>query len=163
MLINKTKIIRLLGYVFLITTWSITLIIDAYFFDHGLTGSFYYVLFAPCAFVYIISCFLISLDSYKRLISKDQKESGSSIMFMILYNLSLAVSISMHEKDFNYIVIGDAVDLKNGIVTLHAASFFLIVSGIIGLSKRRKFTNVATVIALVVLALAIYTLAKNLS
>ncbi len=84
-------------------------------------------------------------------------------MFMILYNLSLAVSLSMHEKDFNYIVVSDAVDQKNGIATLYAASFFLIVSGIIGLSKRRKFTNVATVIALVVLALAIYTLAKNFS
>ncbi len=73
------------------------------------------------------------------------------------------VPLSMHEKAFNYIVVSDAIDQKNGIATLYAVSFFLIVSSIVGLSKRRKFTNLATVIALVVLALAIYTLANNFS
>ncbi len=161
MRMNKTNIVLLSGYFSAIVAWIATLGIDAYSFDHGLTGLYYYLLFIPWTIVFIMSCILVSIDSHKRLIENDSKESGSSIMFMFFYNVILVASLFLHEKDIVNMVIAGANDKKTGTATIYACSFFLIVSGVIGMFKRRKFTNVATIVSLIMFALAIYVLAKN--
>ena len=121
-----------------------------------LGGALYYCSFALALLFVLIGCYIISQRSHKKLLEKHENETALSVLFLMVFNVLIMISVLVHEKNiFNLLLQLMVGDYYRKVATIRVSSFFCALSGVLGLTKRNIYFDASMGIALCIFLMAV--------
>lgn len=163
--LTKAKSLKITGIICTSVSWCV--LFASYMMALNSSVMFrnyiYYVICLAGFAATITGCILLSLSSHKTIIIEDQKECGTTLLYLIIENLSIIIAALLTEIDILYMMTSNYQEPLKPIASLLIASFLFMVTGIVGLSSRRFILNLQTILSLCFMAIAVIDVCAVLS
>ena len=159
------KVNREYGVVFIAVGWCILFFSAVISFDLGEAFRYigYYFIFAVGTSFAIAGCIFLFIHSHKTILNKDQKETITSIIYLIVEIASVIVGVVLTEWDILLMLTANISEQMQSVAQLFICSFLFTLTGAWGLCYRRVYINMQTLLSLCIMAIAILDLGKVLS
>ena len=160
---NKAN--RKYGVIFIAVGWCI--LFFSSFFSLGSREAFryigYFFIFAVGTSFVIAGCIFLFNHSHKTILIKDQKETITSIFYLVVEIASIIVGVLLIELDILFLLTENVSEQLRAIAQIQICSFWFTFSGTWGLCYRRDITTMPTILSLCIMVLAFVDLCDALS
>ena len=155
------RITGLIGIGLSIVSYILLFIVTDLYFSKSLSDNIYYFIYAILIVLLILSIVLSYKFSHHNLKKEGKRETNISKKILVLFSSIDLIAVVIIEKDIANLFISHGILVeKDAIPALLISSGFLIVSGTIGLYKRKDFFGVASSLAIMFALMAVLVLLK---
>lgn len=155
------RITGLIGIGLSIVSYILLFIATDLYFSRSLSDNIYYFIYAILIVLLILSIVLSYKFSHHNLKKEGKRETNISKKILVLFSSIDLIAVVIIEKDIaNLFISHEILVEKDAIPALLISSGFLIVSGTIGLNKRKDFFGVASSLAIMFALMAVLVLLK---
>ena len=161
----KLNSLKIKGIVCISVSWCI--LFFAYMLALNATAVFrnylYYVLYVVFFAVIITGCVLLSFNSHKTILIKDQNETASSWFYLVIESLSIIVSALLTQIDLLYFLTSKYEEPLKQMAGLAISSVIFMTGGVMGLSSRRAVHTPPLLFSIGLIGMAVVVLGITLT